>query len=1147
MSEGWPGRESAGQEPTDAVTGAGSRALLNERLPLEIERSLAADAPCSVFLFDVDYFKSVNDAYGHARGDEILRQIADRVRYLVRDSDVLFRYGGDEFVLLLPNTPSEAAVETAARLVAEVKGTPFVGNPPLTVSISLGVATFPADATDAAGLLAAADRRNYLAKRRGRAQSVADDTQATGQATQSRLLERDAAVAAARDFFDRLAAGGSGAGNASGGPGGSGALRVSGPVGAGHTRFLAEVAAMGRLRGYEVARVPSEDAFTTGRADTDPATADTGLLILIDSGSGEDVDKIIAGLADRRPEGGALGVVYVTGGLSAQLAASGIPLLEQATLEPWSPGATRTWLRTRLSGEPSPALVDWLLRESQGLPARVERELARLAERGGLEQTTTTSWTIRPTVMFQPKRSRLRLPVALTDLIGRETEISQLAGLLGSRRLVTLVGPGGMGKTRLSLAVAGAVADRFDDGAVFVPLAEATTSELVLSAIAQALEVQETPGQSMAESVAEYLAERNVLIILDNFEQVLAAAPVVARLLAAGPAVTILVTSRERLRVSGEQVYLVQPLSLPDRAALTNLDATGVTDALARSAALALFMTRAQEASYDLGSTPDNVRTAAEICHRLDGLPLAIELAAARSDSLSLTDLLHQLSGRLDLLTDGPKDLPDRQQTLRATIDWSFALLDEADQALLTGLGVFAGGFTVEAVGVVCDATGLTPIALVGRLSSLVDKSLIRAEAAPGGGTRYRLLETIRAYVAERLAASKDSAGAHERHAAYFTALTERVGGDLRGPDQAELLARLRADYANLRAAFEWAFEADHVDMAARMVGSLANFWIGGSDIAEGVEWFDRVLTSAGHLANLERGKLLASGAFLAVLRDDVAQCTAWASEAIELGRRLGDRDILEDGLNSLGIVAMLEGDFARSWALHTEQLGLAEAHNDIRGIATASGNLTKVALSLEDYDEAHRLATRNLELESQVGNTRGIALTLGCLGEVALGRGDAAAARPLFEESMEVSRKLGDVLCEARAVYQLGRVAELEGDVVTAYRNIVTAIAMQHGVGDRSETAGAIEDLAGCLMLSAPDVAARFLGAVEAQREGWGIPRKVSGDKRWSRLIAGLNDVLDAGSLREAWDAGRHAPLDLIIAEALSIDPTSLAAKSPS
>jgi hypothetical protein len=199
------------------------------------------------------------------------------------------------------------------------------------------------------------------------------------------------------------------------------------------------------------------------------------------------------------------------------------------------------------------------------------------------------------------------------------------------------------------------------------------------------------------------------------------------------------------------------------------------------------------------------------------------------------------------------------------------------------------------------------------------------------------------------------------------------------------------------------------------------------------------------------------------------------------------------------------------------------------------------VALCLEDYDEAHRLATRNLELESQVGNTRGIALTLGCLGEVALGRGDAAAARPLFEESMAVSRQLGDVLCEARAVYQLGRVAELEGDIETAYRNIVTAIAMQHGVGDRSETAGAIEDLAGCLMLSAPDVAARFLGAVEAQREGWGIARKISGAKRWSRLMAQLDDLLDARALREAWDAGRHAPLELIIAEALSIDPRSL------
>ncbi|MDT4989141.1 MAG: hypothetical protein QOI74_3235, partial [Micromonosporaceae bacterium] len=737
---------------TDPVTGTYPRALLTPRLDEELSRARRTGGSCAVFLFDVDFFKTVNDAYGHRRGDQVLRELADRVTALVRGGDALFRYGGDEFVLLLPDTDRTEAVSLALRLTEEIRNEEFGGRPPLHLSISLGVATYPEDAGDATALIECADRRNYLAKHRGRGGAVADDTDTGVRSAMSRLWERDGPMATAQEFLTRLQTE----------P--LGALMVTGEPGAGHTRFLTEVGTVARLRGFTVVTVPP-----VGAPPPDlNIPAGVPVLLLGDVGTGQQTAEAVTRLLAADPPS-TLGLAYAATGIGGHEPPGALPVLSSTELAPWSPAALRIWLRNRLHGEPTRTLVNWLAGQSGGLPARAAADLDRLRHRGGLTATASGGWTVAPSMLGRPRR-RATLPVPMTKLVGRQRERARVGQLLSGGRLVTLIGPGGIGKTRLSLAAAGDVAASYDDGAVFVPLADTTGTDLVITAIAHALEVAEVPGQLLLDSVIEHLAEAELLLVLDNFEQVVVAAGVVSELLAAAPGVSALVTSRERLSLYGEQVYPVPPLPLPDLAVLPHGEA-GVARALSESPALALFEQRARAVTGDFAITEHTLTAVDALCRRLDGLPLAIELAAARSDRLSPGELVTDLVHHLDALGDGPRDLPARQRTLRGAIDWSVALLDPADRRLFATLAVFVGGWTVEgAVEVVgpgsevADEPALRRKELAGRLASLGDKSLLVSEPEPDGGSRYRMMETIRAYAVARLAADPDADAVRAGH-----------------------------------------------------------------------------------------------------------------------------------------------------------------------------------------------------------------------------------------------------------------------------------------------------------------------------------------------------------------------------------------------
>ncbi|WP_433082709.1 diguanylate cyclase [Dactylosporangium sp. CA-052675] len=997
----------------DPVTGAHSRAAL--------DAALHEVGGASLLLFDVDHFKTVNDAFGHLRGDMLLRQLAERIQGLIRAEDVLFRYGGDEFVLLLPDTAADEALRLAIRLTDEVRAREFAGTPPLHLSISMGVASSPADGTDGETLIAVADRRNYLAKRRGRGQAVGDDIEADPAAGSSRLWERDAALSATQEFMTRVSAGL------------RGALRVTGPKGAGHTRFLREVAQIARLRGFA-----TELAGST--------TAEPGEPVILLADVGEPVPAL----------GDACAVVYATTDLGGP-ADTGETVIE---LAPWSPATLRIWLRIALAGEPTQALLDRLVERSGGLPARAEAELQRLRARGELVAAGDGTWGVKPAA---PKRRRSRLPVPMTKLVGRDRETARVAGLIRDGRLVTLVGPGGIGKTRLSLAAAGAVADEFADGAVFVPLADTTNAELLTAALARALHVAELPDQHLFDTVLDQLAEAEQLLVLDNFEQVVDdGAALVSDLLAAAPGVRALVTSRERLSLYGEQVYQVPTL--------------------ADSPAVMLFEQRARAVDADFEITIDTALPVAQLCRRLDGLPLAIELAAARIDRWSPDELLDHLTEHLDRELDtlggsGPRDLPARQQTLRGAIDWSFVLLDGEEQRLMTELSVFVGGWTAAAA-LAVTLPGGDPDLLEKRLAALVDKHLVVRDDDDG---RYHLLSTIRAYARNRLG---DERGPADRHAGFYAAFAEASAAGLTGPEQVEWTGRIETDYENVRAAF------GHSDAATRtrICLGLWRYWRNGAHIGEGRDWLARVLAQDTD-DDGTRARLLHAAAILAATQDEHEVAFGLGAESLRRATAAGDRATIGHAHNAMGIAAIGGGDHEEATAHFGESLAVWRELDVPQGVAASLGNLGKVSLSRGDYAAAERYANECLDLERANGNTRGILLALECAGQALLGRGDVAGARAALDESLALSRQIGDAFGAAMAQHQLGLAALAEGDRVEALRLLVAALATRHEVGDRLDLAISLDVVASLLAADDPAHAARLVGAADGLRARHRLP----------------------------------------------------------
>jgi len=606
-------------------------------------------------------------------------------------------------------------------------------------------------------------------------------------------------------------------------------------------------------------------------------------------------------------------------------------------------------------------------------------------------------------------------PPPPTTFVGRAAALGDLTRLLDDPtvRLITLTGPGGVGKTRLALELTIRVAARFAGGIAFVSLAALHEPDAVLGTIARTLGIVERGDRAPLAALAAHLRERHLLFILDNCEHLLSATPPLAELLDACPQLVILATSRAPLHLRAERQYPLAPLPLPESAD------TVPPESLARQPAIALFTQRAQAVVPDFALTPANSAAVAAICRRLDGLPLALELAAAWSKTLPPVALLARLDRTLPLLIGGPRDLPDRQRTLHDTIAWSDALLAPHERALLHRLAVFAGGWTLAAAEAICaelpggDERGSA--AILPTLAALIDASLVDVRAAPGTTTaepRYTQLATIREYAAASLTASGAEAQARRRHADYFLALTEEAHDHLVGAEEAAWLARLDAESANLHAAVDWIIAQRAAPQAVRFAAVLWRFWAGRGYLREGRRRLEAILALTAEDEStppLHRAMLLHVSANLVRTLGDYPRAQALYMEALAIRREHHDQHGILGALHNLGLVAHEQGDLPSALRLHTEALDLARATDERYGIAYILATFGDALQATGDSARAAAHYAESLTLFRQIGHTWGIALTLTRLGDITLARGDEASSATHQRESLALSAALGD------------------------------------------------------------------------------------------------------------------------------------------
>jgi predicted ATPase len=664
-------------------------------------------------------------------------------------------------------------------------------------------------------------------------------------------------------------------------------------------------------------------------------------------------------------------------------------------------------------------------------------------------------------------------------LIGRGREVAEVTSALRSpeARLLTLTGPGGTGKTRLALEAGRALLPDFTDGVFAIDLSPLSDAGLIASLIAQTLGVAETPASPLADALARHLSDKRLLLILDNFEHLLEGAPMVSKLLVASPALKVLTTSREPLRLSAEREYAVEPLEVPPPAGLPPPEELG------RVPSVALFVERARQAKPAFALTAENSREVAEVCRRLDGLPLALELAAARVRLLTPRAMLERLDHSLRLLTGGARDLPTRQQTMRGAVEWSYDLLDEAERAMLRRLAVFVGGCTLEAVEEVCGAGGEDVLEALG---SLVDKSLVRQRETEDGEPRFSMLEVVREYALEVLEASGEAGEARLEFARYFKRMAEEAEPEIRSANQLEWVRRLTREHDNVKAAMALLLGAEPPEGAA-FVASVRSFWIAQSySFSEQHEWYTKAL-EAGELPPAVRARLLNGLSTCENRLGRPNSAVEYARAAVEAGRASGDRNLLVVALIGLGAALFSAGD-----------------------LSAARDAFEEAAANAREIDDRHALSA-----------------TFNGLGEVARITGDFRAARAYYEQAIEAQDPHARSITRAIPVSNLGGLSLEEGDFAAASGYYRQSLAMAVELEDHWLAAMTLDGLA-AVALKAQDghKAALLAGAVEALCQAQSISLDPWEQSLRDRYVAALRATLDAATLEREWARGRDMTL---------------------
>lgn len=697
---------------------------------------------------------------------------------------------------------------------------------------------------------------------------------------------------------------------------------------------------------------------------------------------------------------------------------------------------------------------------------------------------------------FPPLRSldllRSNLPLTLTSFVGREREIAEVKRLLSNAAVLTLTGAGGVGKTRLALRVAEDLVATYPDGVWLVELAVLTDPALIPQVVASTLGVREQPDRPITETLVDNLRPKKLLLLLDNCEHLLrASAELTESLLRNCSGLRILATSREPMNIAGEVVWPVPSLTLPD------IKQPPSVESLRQREAARLFAERAVSHRPTFALSSENARAVAQICRRLDGIPLAIELAAARVGVLSEDQIEERLTDRFKLLTGGRRTALPRHQTLRATLDWSYDLLTEKERIFFCQLGVFAGGWTLEAAEAICTREGVVKADVLDLSTHLVDKSLVLVDTH-GRQARYRMLETVREYGRNKLLESGEAHAVRARHLHWCRQLGEAAEPELVGVGQAAWFDRLELEHDNIRVALEWALESGEIEAGLRLAVAVAPFWFVRGYLAEGRRWLEALLERRGAVAPAVRAKALkAAGRLAGFGQSDYAYGRAVYQESLAIWRELEDKQGIATALAELGILAFGQADLTAARGLYEESLALRRQMGDRPGVAATLHNLGRVAYREGNWETAQALYEESLAICRELGDPQNIAVALTNLGFLAFGRGDYPSARARFEEGLAIQQELGD---KRRMAYSLEGFAFLAA------------------------------------MRGAPEQAARLLGAAEALRETIGAPLPPVDRPDYDRIVALVRGGLLGDVLKRAWAEGRRMTSEVAVLEAKQV-----------
>ena len=737
----------------------------------------------------------------------------------------------------------------------------------------------------------------------------------------------------------------------------------------------------------------------------------------------------------------------------------------------------------------------------------------------------------------QEEGPRNNLPVQLTSFIGREREMEEIVRLLTTTHLLTLTGSGGCGKTRLALEVAAQLVGEYEDGVWVVELASLSDPALVPQEVASVLDVSEQPGRSFSDTLSDYLKSKNTLLLLDNCEHLIdACATLSETLLRSCPNLKIIAGSREALGIGGELTYRVPSLSLPDPEELPTLENIRGYEALN------LFIERATFNQSTFTVTGENVEALTQICHRLDGIPLALELAAARVKALSLEQILERLDDRFRLLTGGSRTALPRQQTLRSTIDWSYNQLSEKESALFNRTSVFMGGWTLDAAEAICASKGVEDYEVLDLLTQLVEKSLVVIKEASYKGegvgeARYRLLETVRQYSRDKLADSGEATTLRDRHLEWYLGLAEQAEPELSGLEQVMWLDRLEEEHDNLRAALEWSLGGEKAEEGLRLAGTLFEFWDIRGYTNEGHKWIGGALSKGSKASASVRAKALIGIGQLEQLRWEIDKAKASFEESLALCQEVGDKRGIADSIFYIGLIVKDQRDYERAEDLYKESLALQRELGNKEGIARSLLHLGAIVMETQsNYQRAAELYRESLALYRELGDKRNIARSLRFLGHTELMQGNYERAEALYEEVLALAREGRFKNSIAFALLYLGQVAGYQGDYSRATALLKESLVLIRELGVRWAIDWPIESLAGVAGEQGQlERAARLYGAVEALREAINVPAPIFFRFEHDPNVAAVRAGLGEDTFEAARAEGRAMTMEEAIEFALS------------